>query len=573
MALAKLSWLATAFVGATALTSSAALASHQRPLSAGVEPQGFKCILPEPVDPSDDGLPSAETLFSSKEALEKQVERHRAVIRVPTVCYDDMGDLDKDPRWKPFQDLHKTLEKQYPAVHKRARLEKVNQLGLVYTIKGSDEKLQPVLLTAHQDVVPIADESAWKHPPFEGHFDGELLWGRGSIDDKGPMTAIMSSLESLLAAGSRWKPRRTVVVAFGFDEECSGQLGAAHISRHLAGRYGNDSFALLYDEGGLGLLPMGDVLYAQTAVFEKGYANVWLDLSLRGGHSSVPRPHTGIGIMAEVVTALEAHPFSPHIASDSPAHRSLQCQAEYSPDAIPGLPEALGRGDLEEAARVVANSSLTSRYLMQTSQAVDIIKGGLKINALPEVVTLGVNYRIAAHDGLPKVQHHVATIAADVVSKYGIGLKAYEGDAEYRRYVAELEPGSRIDRRDEIDYEGTLSIRSPRAFAPTPVTSTDGPFWAAFAGTIRHTYASGNRTVVPIAEGMTANTDTRHYLNLTPNIFRWLPVRLEEFATIHGANEAALMASHMEMVRFYYNLIRVISVKDFDADPKSGPKP
>jgi acetylornithine deacetylase/succinyl-diaminopimelate desuccinylase-like protein len=49
---------------------------------------------------------------------------------------------------------------------------------------------------------------------------GKRLWGRGSMDDKSGLIGIMSSIESLLENG--FVPTRTVVMAFGFDEEASG---------------------------------------------------------------------------------------------------------------------------------------------------------------------------------------------------------------------------------------------------------------------------------------------------------------------------------------------------------------
>jgi Gly-Xaa carboxypeptidase len=75
------------------------------------------CSLPPAIDPSGDGLPSADDLFSSDEALAKQVERHQAIVRVPSISYDDLGEPEEDPRWAPFFDLHKVLEKTYPIVY------------------------------------------------------------------------------------------------------------------------------------------------------------------------------------------------------------------------------------------------------------------------------------------------------------------------------------------------------------------------------------------------------------------------------------------------------------------------
>lgn len=75
----------------------------------------FKCDLPPPVTPSD-GLPSARDLFASKGAVQKQVERHAALVRVPSICYDDLGDFDKDERWNVFYELHDVLKKTYPVL-------------------------------------------------------------------------------------------------------------------------------------------------------------------------------------------------------------------------------------------------------------------------------------------------------------------------------------------------------------------------------------------------------------------------------------------------------------------------
>lgn len=73
------------------------------------------------------------------------------------------------------------FEKTFPNIHKHLKLEKVNELGLLYTWEGSDPDLKPLLLMAHQDVVPVNNEtlSSWKFPPFSGHYDPEtdFVWG------------------------------------------------------------------------------------------------------------------------------------------------------------------------------------------------------------------------------------------------------------------------------------------------------------------------------------------------------------------------------------------------------------
>lgn len=74
----------------------------------------FQCDLSGPIDPSGDGLPSARTLFGSKEAFQKQVDRHGTLVKVPSICYDDLGPFDEDPRWAPFYDFHDVLAETFP---------------------------------------------------------------------------------------------------------------------------------------------------------------------------------------------------------------------------------------------------------------------------------------------------------------------------------------------------------------------------------------------------------------------------------------------------------------------------
>lgn len=377
--------------------------------------------------------------------------------------------------------------------------------------------MKPTLLTAHQDVVPVADASTWIYPPFEAHFDGEFIWGRGASDDKNSLTAILSAIEGLLSE-SEWKPRRTLILAFGFDEEVGLNQGAAQISKVLKDRYGDDSFAIILDEGGFGSKPLDDnAIYVHPAITEKGHSNLFFELHSKGGHSSVPLPHTGIGIISEIVVALEANPYQPKIIKDSPIHKRLICQARYSPNTQPEVEELLRENDFDGLATEFASTSSLNRFVVQTSQAIDLINGGVKINAMPEVVTLAVNYRVAHHERPVQVQHKAIQVIAGVVEKYGLQVDAFKGDKEYQDYVAELYPSdilhhSDLKRRDEVDYNGTLVIRATKA-GPAPVSPVSGPVWDVFSGTIQHAFAKSDKTVVPVGDVMTGNTDTRHYLS------------------------------------------------------------
>ena len=99
----------------------------------------------------------------------------------------------------------------------------------------------PTVLMAHYDVVPATDEG-WEHPPFAadlvGDGDERVLWGRGTLDDKGALVAILEAVDSLVGAGHL--PRNDVYLSFGHDEETVGKGAQADRrapggARHPAG--------------------------------------------------------------------------------------------------------------------------------------------------------------------------------------------------------------------------------------------------------------------------------------------------------------------------------------------------
>lgn len=61
------------------------------------------------------------------------------------------------------------------------------------------------------------------------------------------------------------------MLALGQDEEISGHYGAASVGRHLTSRYGEQSFAMIVDEGGSGLDTVYGRDFAFPGVAEKGY--------------------------------------------------------------------------------------------------------------------------------------------------------------------------------------------------------------------------------------------------------------------------------------------------------------
>jgi len=72
----------------------------------------------------------------------------------------------------------------------------------------------------HSDVQPI-DENAWQVDPWAGEVKDGALWGRGAIDDKGPLTAIMYGMRALL--DSKLPLRNKLILLIGTDEESANE--------------------------------------------------------------------------------------------------------------------------------------------------------------------------------------------------------------------------------------------------------------------------------------------------------------------------------------------------------------
>ena len=156
-------------------------------------------------------------------------DRFAHALRYATVS-NETGPLDPSA----LDGFTSFLQQSFPLVQARLRREVIAGHSLLFTWAGADEKLSPVLLLGHMDVVPIepGTEGSWIHPPFSGDNAGGYMWGRGAMDDKITVMGILEAAETLLKRG--FQPRRTLYFAFRHDEEIGGLQGAKPLAETLA---------------------------------------------------------------------------------------------------------------------------------------------------------------------------------------------------------------------------------------------------------------------------------------------------------------------------------------------------
>lgn len=434
-------------------------------------------------------------------------EHLSAAIRQATISEFDPQKLNA----KPFQGIHDVLERQYPRVHGTLHRERINEHSLLYTWTGTSD-LPPVLLCAHLDVVPAdpATLNEWSHPPFGGDIIDSCVWGRGAIDMKNSLITILEAVEGLIKAG--YRPERTLYLAFGHDEEVGGMHGAKQIAEVLKSR--GERLALVLDEGAAvmsGVLPGVTLPVALIGVSEKGYATLELRVEGRAGHSSMPPPHTAIGVLGRAITRIEASPM--------PARMSLAGLLFSSVGAFfPfGLRFALANTWLLKGAifKRLAAAPQTNA-LVRSTFAVTMIDGGVKDNVLPAQARALVNCRMLPGDTREKVLDYV--------------------------------------RRAVNDEAVQVFLREEASWEASPVSPMDTPEYEGLVNTIRQVFPDA--LVAPYL--VSGATDSRHYIGLTEAVYRFMPCMLDSelVKTMHGIDERVPVEALERMVQFYTELIR-----------------
>jgi carboxypeptidase PM20D1 len=404
--------------------------------------------------------------------------------------------------------LHDWLKSTYPAAHAAMTLETADHDTLIYTWAGSDPALDPIILMAHQDVVPVTagTETDWKHPPFSGDIAEGAVWGRGSIDDKGTLITLFEALEDLAKAG--FKPRRTVILVSGGDEEVFGG-GARSAAAHLAARKVKALFVL--DEGMAVIAnnPITGTKAALIGVSEKGYATLRVSAPSAGGHSSAPPSETGVETLSKAILAITSHPFDMKFSGPgADMLRVLAAKAPFVTRMAVANDWLFGGVLVSQAAKTPAGAAM-----LHTTIAPTMLEGSPKENVLPQDAHALINHRIQpGHSSAEIMAHHQTSVS-------GLPVK--------------------------------LTWESPPR-EPSPVSSTQSEGWKIIAA------LAGAESGAPVAPTLvTAGTDSRELVGVARDVYRFAPfvATMDETRMIHGTNEHMTLANLERMVRFYRRLI------------------
>lgn len=450
--------------------------------------------------PKDHGVGEpAKVEFDENEFAEKL----SGAVKIPTVTVQ--GDVTD---YTPFLQYHAYLEKTFPHVFAHAEKTLVNGYSLVLKIDGTDSSLLPACFLAHQDVVPAPAEG-WSVEPFSGEIKDGCVWGRGSLDMKWHMIALLSALDKLLEKNDR--PKRTVYCCFGHDEEITGKDGARNVAAYLLEK--GVRFEYLLDEGGTvmdGTLLGCKKQIAAIGVCEKGYVDYVLSSTRNGGHASSPRKKNSVTEVAQAVYDLSHLPMKTKITA--PIKKMFKNVSPYM--SYPYRILFANADVLAPLLRFVLSrvNPLTNAAL-RTTFGFTQMQGADAPNVIPATASAVVNVRINIGQTQEEVKKYIQKAVGKNIS------------------VTELNPG----------------------YDPTPVSKMDSAAFDALEETIRQIYGDIPVTPYPFI----AATDAKHYVKLCDCIYRFGPVEMtaDDQNLIHAVDERVNIKSATKGVQFFKQFI------------------
>ncbi|MBV7529603.1 M20/M25/M40 family metallo-hydrolase [Chitinophaga sp. sic0106] len=459
------------------------------------------------------------------------LQRFAGGIRIPTVSDVDYTQFN----FGPIQEFAAYLRTAYPNVYAATESYTVNNHGLVIHWKGRNSALQPVLFLSHYDVVPpgeyegtdsgqiifspkdkpqppvTAIQDKWTHYPFSGAVADGRIYGRGTLDMKNMLFALMESVNNLMA--QQYTPERDVYLAFGFDEEVGGVEGALKIAEDFKAK--GIRFDAVYDEGGIvsskGSISGLNATVALIGCAEKGFWSAKVKVKGLGGHSSMPPMQSAIGKAAVIMQRLEKEQMKPMII---PVIDRFFTNVGGAMDFKSRLAIA-NQWLLKTTLMKTLAASHTTNALIRTTTALTMMKGSDASNVLAPVVDFVVNFRILPGNTVAEVKEHLQ-----------YACRGFDVEIEDLRPPREASRISDINSQGYRVMEKTIKQYFPDAIV-TPYLTIGG-------------------------------TDGYKYEIVSDHVYRFNPVLINnnEQQTIHNNNEYISIDNYSRMIHYFETLIK-----------------
>ncbi|ADY52492.1 peptidase M20 [Pseudopedobacter saltans DSM 12145] len=441
--------------------------------------------------------------FEFVDVRKGSIARLQEALRFKTISYDDSTKTDS----AEFLRFHSYLASAFPLVFEKTELIKINNLSLLLRWKGKEQG-GPLVLMAHQDVVPVEESTlkSWKADPFSGEVIDGYVYGRGAIDDKGSLMAILESVEMLLS--ENFIPQNDIYLAFGHDEEVTGQNGAKAIVSWFKQK--NIIPKMVLDEGGMitnTKVPNLEKTAAVVGIAEKGYLTVKLETSIEGGHSSMPAQNTAIDILADAIVKIKQNPFP------SELNGVVNSFMDYVGPELPFTSKMAmaNRWLFSPIIRNIYSKTPAGNASIRTTQAFTVFRSGVKENLIPGEAHATINLRTLPNSSEKDILSHLKKVIANDLVKISVGANK----------------------------------TNPQQIA----NLNDSTFLY-----LQSTLSSFRKDIVVAPFLMIGATDSRYFGEITPQVFRFVP--FTDLEGLHGINERIAIKEYKEGITFYYYFLK-----------------
>lgn len=433
---------------------------------------------------------------------EKAASALSEMLRCKTVSHADPL-LDDQSEFLKFEMLLPSL---FPNVFRTCEYERLSSRALMFRWKGKTDAA-PIVFMAHFDVVSV-NEDEWSRPAFEGLIEDGEVWGRGALDTKTTLLSALFAAETRIAEG--FVPKRDYYLCFGGDEEVAGD-GAPSIVDELERR--GIKPCLVLDEGGAivdNVFPGVKKSCALIGIAEKGNWNLRLKANSKGGHASAPPADSPIDILALACRKIHDHPFKFRITM--PAEQMLNNLAPYSTFLYRMIFSNLWLFT-PVLSLITKKQGGELNAMMRTTVAFTMAEGSQGANVLPSSGSLILNLRLLEGDSKASAMAHIKQLV----------------------------------KNDSIEYISLVGSE------PSKVSPTDSLSYLAVENAIKESFPS----VLVSPYLMIAGSDSRHYLKICDNVYRFSGMFLsgEEREMIHGKDERIPVEKLVDTIKFYYRLI------------------